>query len=94
MGLVILEVPAPSRPNSIQAESSFLREEHVALQGQSRRFVLAEITPHAECACQQPHGEIGYMRESTIERMVRNARIRSVGSGTTKIMLEKVAERP
>jgi acyl-CoA dehydrogenase len=43
--------------------------------------------------CQQFHGGFGYMRESTIERMVRDARVQSVGGGATEVMLEEVAKR-
>ena len=43
--------------------------------------------------CQQFHGGMGYMRESAIERMVRDARIQSIGGGATEIMLEEVAKR-
>jgi acyl-CoA dehydrogenase len=43
--------------------------------------------------CQQFHGGMGYMRESTIERMVRDARIASIGAGATEVMLEEVAKR-
>ena len=43
--------------------------------------------------CVQFHGGIGYMRESTIERMSRDARVRSIGGGATEVMLEEVAKR-
>jgi acyl-CoA dehydrogenase len=43
--------------------------------------------------CLQFHGGMGYMRESTIERMVRDARVQSIGGGTTEVMLEEVAKR-
>ena len=43
--------------------------------------------------CQQFHGGFGYMKESTIERMVRDARIQSIGGGATEVMLEEVAKR-
>jgi acyl-CoA dehydrogenase len=43
--------------------------------------------------CQQFHGGMGYMRESAIERMVRDARIQSIGGGATEVMLEEVAKR-
>ena len=43
--------------------------------------------------CQQFHGGSGYMRESAIERMVRDARIHSIGGGATEVMLEEVAKR-
>jgi acyl-CoA dehydrogenase len=43
--------------------------------------------------CQQFHGGFGYMRESTIERMVRDARIQSIGGGATEVMLQEIAKR-
>jgi acyl-CoA dehydrogenase len=43
--------------------------------------------------CQQFHGGMGYMRESTIERMARDARVQSIGGGATEVMLEEVAKR-
>lgn len=43
--------------------------------------------------CLQFHGGIGYMRESTIERMTRDARILPIGGGATEVMLEEVAKR-
>ncbi len=43
--------------------------------------------------CQQFHGGFGYMRESVIERMVRDARVEAIGGGATEVMLEEVAKR-
>lgn len=43
--------------------------------------------------CLQFHGGMGYMRESTVERMVRDVRILSIGGGATEVMLEEVAKR-
>jgi acyl-CoA dehydrogenase len=43
--------------------------------------------------CVQFHGGMGFMRESTIERMARDARVQNIGGGTTEIMLEEVAKR-
>jgi acyl-CoA dehydrogenase len=44
-------------------------------------------------ACVQFHGGMGYMRESVIERMSRDARIHAIGGGATEVMLEEVAKR-
>ncbi|MEO8715615.1 MAG: acyl-CoA dehydrogenase family protein [Acetobacteraceae bacterium] len=44
-------------------------------------------------ACQQFHGGMGYLRESAIERMVRDARVQAIGGGATEVMLEEVAKR-
>ena len=43
--------------------------------------------------CLQFHGGIGFMRESTIERMARDARVQSIGGGASEVMLEEVAKR-
>jgi acyl-CoA dehydrogenase len=43
--------------------------------------------------CVQFHGGMGYMRESTIERMSRDARVQSIGGGATEVMLDEVAKR-
>ena len=43
--------------------------------------------------CVQFHGGMGYMRESAIERMYRDARILPIGGGATEVMLEEVAKR-
>jgi acyl-CoA dehydrogenase len=43
--------------------------------------------------CMQFHGGMGYMRESAIERMARDARILPIGGGATEVMLEEVAKR-
>ena len=43
--------------------------------------------------CLQFHGGMGYMRESPIERMTRDARVQSIGGGATEVMLEEVAKR-
>ena len=53
----------------------------------------AEAINQAMYDCVQFHGGIGYMRESAIERMYRDARILPIGGGATEVMLEEVAKR-
>jgi acyl-CoA dehydrogenase len=43
--------------------------------------------------CLQFHGGAGYMSESPIERMTRDARIQAIGGGATEVMLEEIAKR-
>ncbi len=43
--------------------------------------------------CVQFHGGMGYMRETPVERMSRDARIHAIGGGATEVMLEEVAKR-
>ena len=43
--------------------------------------------------CLQFHGGTGYIRETAIERMARDARVQSIGGGATEVMLEEIAKR-
>jgi len=53
----------------------------------------AEVINEVMYDCLQFHGGMGYMRESAIERMYRDARILPIGGGATEVMLEEVAKR-
>jgi acyl-CoA dehydrogenase len=52
-----------------------------------------ELVNEVMYACVQFHGGLGFMRESAIERMARDARVQSIGGGATEVMLEEVAKR-
>ncbi|NQV22063.1 MAG: acyl-CoA dehydrogenase family protein [Rhodospirillales bacterium] len=43
--------------------------------------------------CLQFHGGFGFIKESAIERMTRDARVQSIGGGATEVMLEEIAKR-
>ena len=43
--------------------------------------------------CVQFHGGMGYMTETPVERMSRDARLLPIGGGATEVMLEEVAKR-
>ena len=43
--------------------------------------------------CVQFHGGMGYMTETTVDRIARDARILPIGGGATEVMLEEVAKR-
>jgi acyl-CoA dehydrogenase len=53
----------------------------------------AELLNEAVYDCLQFHGGFGYIKESAIERMYRDARVQSIGGGATEVMLEEVAKR-
>ena len=57
------------------------------------KAMSAEVANRVLYDCLQFHGGMGYMRESTIERMSRDARILPIGGGATEVMLEEVAKR-
>jgi acyl-CoA dehydrogenase len=57
------------------------------------KALTGELVNDVTYACQQFHGGMGYMRESPIERLVRDARVLAIGGGATEVMLEEVAKR-
>lgn len=57
------------------------------------KALAGELVNEVMYDCVQFHGGIGFMRESTIERMSRDARVQSIGGGATEVMLEEVAKR-
>lgn len=58
------------------------------------KALTGELVNEVMYSCQQFHGGMGYMRESPIERLVRDARVLAIGGGATEVMLEEVAKRP
>jgi acyl-CoA dehydrogenase len=72
------------------------------LDAQKRECVKEVSMAKAYCAellndvvydCLQFHGGFGYIQESAIERMYRDARVQTIGGGATEVMLEEVAKR-
>ena len=57
------------------------------------KALTGELANEVVYTCQQFHGGMGYMRESSIERLARDARVLSIGGGATEVMLEEVAKR-
>lgn len=52
-----------------------------------------EVLHEVVHGCLQLHGGMGFMRGTPIERMVRDARVLTIGGGATEVMLEEVAKR-
>jgi acyl-CoA dehydrogenase len=52
-----------------------------------------ELVNEVMYTCLQFHGGMGFMRESAIERMARDARVQAIGGGASEVMLEEVAKR-
>ena len=57
------------------------------------KALTGELVNEVVQTCQQFHGGMGYMRETAIERLWRDARILAIGGGATEVMLEEVAKR-
>ncbi len=53
----------------------------------------AEVINRVMYDCVQFHGGMGYVTETAVERMSRDARILAIGGGATEVMLEEVAKR-
>ena len=52
-----------------------------------------EIANQVMYECVQLHGGMGFMQESVIERMYRDARVLTIGGGATEVMYGEVAKR-
>ena len=57
------------------------------------KALAGELANDVAYGCQQCFGGMGYIRETAIERLWRDARILSIGGGATEVMLEEAAKR-
>ncbi len=57
------------------------------------KALTGELVNEVLLTCQQFHGGMGFMRETAIERLWRDARVLAIGGGATEVMLEEVAKR-
>lgn len=57
------------------------------------KALMGELVNSILYDCVQFHGGMGYITETAIERMYRDARIHSIGGGATEVMLEEIAKR-
>ncbi len=69
------------------------RGEDVVREVSMIKALAGELVNEVMYDCVQFHGGMGFMRESAIERMSRDARVQSIGGGATEVMLEEVAKR-
>ena len=57
------------------------------------KALTGELVNEVVQTCQQFHGGMGYMRETAIERLWRDARVLAIGGGATEVMLDEAAKR-
>ena len=69
------------------------RNENVVKEVSMLKALAGTLVNEVMYDCLQFHGGMGYMRESPIERMARDARVQSIGGGATEVMLDEVAKR-
>jgi hypothetical protein len=55
------------------------------------KALTGELVNEVVQTCQQFHGGMGYIRETAVERLWRDARVLAIGGGATEVMLEEVA---
>ena len=67
--------------------------ERVASEVSMIKALCGELVNKVIYDCVQFHGGMGYMRETPIERMSRDARVQAIGGGASEVMLEEVAKR-
>ena len=85
----------------VQAARSFMyhcawcvtQKHDVTQQVSMLKALTGELAGEVVQACQQFHGGMGYMRETAIERLWRDARVLAIGGGATEVMLDEVAKR-
>jgi acyl-CoA dehydrogenase len=69
------------------------QKHHVVLEASMLKALCGELVNEVMYDCLQFHGGMGYVRETAIERMTRDARIQSIGGGATEVMLDEIAKR-
>ena len=57
------------------------------------KALVGELVNDVLYDCVQFHGGMGYIDETAVERMYRDARIQSIGGGATEVMLDEIAKR-
>ncbi|MEP7098862.1 MAG: acyl-CoA dehydrogenase family protein [Burkholderiales bacterium] len=69
------------------------QKQDVVQQVSMLKALTGELAGEVVQTCQQFHGGMGYMRETAIERLWRDARVLAIGGGATEVMLDEVAKR-
>jgi len=77
---------------SIIAER-YRRGEDVSVEVAMAKNVAVDACSYVTDEAVQIHGGMGYMRESIVERLYRDARLFPIGGGTTEIMRELISKR-
>ena len=57
------------------------------------KALVGELVNDVLYDCVQFHGGMGFIAETAVERLYRDARVQSIGGGATEVMLDEVAKR-
>jgi acyl-CoA dehydrogenase len=87
-----------TRTEAARSFVSVVAEAHRREQDVTTTVAMAKNTAADACsfvtdAAVQLHGGMGYMRESLVEQLYRDARLYPIGGGTTEIMRELISKR-
>lgn len=69
------------------------RGERLQLEGAMLKAYIPEFVNRLTYKCVQFHGGMGYMTETPVERISRDARILAIGGGASEVMYDEVAKR-
>lgn len=69
------------------------RGERLQLEGSMLKAYVPEFVNRLTYKCVQFHGGMGYMSETPVERISRDARILAIGGGASEVMYDEVAKR-
>ena len=72
---------------------SFTQGHDIVQEVSMLKALSGELVNEVVQTCQQFHGGMGFIRETAIERLWRDARVLAIGGGATEVMLEEVAKR-
>ncbi len=70
----------------------FVAGEDIVREASMVKLFTADVANRLAYDCVQLHGGYGYMREYPIERFARDARLMSIGGGTSEIMRDLIAK--
>ena len=69
------------------------RGERLQLEGAMVKAYVPEFVNRLTYKCVQFHGGMGYMTDTPVERIARDARVLSIGGGASEVMYDEVAKR-
>lgn len=69
------------------------RGEKLQMEGAMLKAYVPEFVNRLTYKCVQFHGGMGYMSETPVERISRDARILAIGGGASEVMYDEVAKR-
>ncbi len=75
-----------------QVASRMAAGEHCVTEVSMAKNMCAQVANEVTYEAVQIHGGMGYMRESVVERLSRDARLLPIGGGTQEIMREIIAK--